>query len=83
LLDETIKQEEVIVGTYHLSNLLQELVRAKRKLHPTFEKLSRIQENPVHRISRKIRDDYWEELTYEPIKKGLTQIIEDEKRPVM
>ena len=41
--------------------------------------LSRIQENPVQRISRKIKDDYWEELTRTIDKKGLTRIVEDEK----
>ncbi|MGZ9734387.1 trehalase family glycosidase [Flavobacterium sp. GNP002] len=80
LVDETTKQEEVIVGTYHLSNLLQELAQLK-EANSTFGEvdLSRIQENPVQRISRKIKDDYWEELTRTIDKKGLTQIIEDEK----
>jgi alpha,alpha-trehalase len=80
LVDETTKQEEVIVGTYHLSNLLQELAQLKETNSALGEvNLSRIQENPVQRISRKIRDDYWEELTRTIDKKGLTQIVEDEK----
>ena len=80
LVDETTKQEEVIVGTYHLSNLLQELAQLKDTNIVLGEvDLSRIQENPVQRISRKIRDDYWEELTRTIDKKGLTQIVEDEK----
>ncbi|RBN51038.1 trehalase family glycosidase [Flavobacterium psychrolimnae] len=80
LVDETTKQEEVIVGTYHLSNLLQELAQLKETNSALGEvDLSRIQENPVQRISRKIRDDYWGELTRTIDKKGLTQIIEDEK----
>ncbi len=80
LVDETTKQEEVIVGTYHLSNLLQELAQLK-EANSTFGEvdLSRIQENPVQRISRKIKDDYWEELTRTIDKKGLTRIVEDEK----
>jgi alpha,alpha-trehalase len=41
--------------------------------------LKRIQEEPVERISRKIRDDYWNELTRTIDKKGLMQILEDEK----
>jgi alpha,alpha-trehalase len=80
LVDETTKQEEVIVGTYHLSNLLQELAQLKETNSALGEvDLSRIQENPVQRISRKIKDDYWEELTRTIDKKGLTQIVEDEK----
>lgn len=80
LVDETSKQEVAIIGTYHLSNLLQELAQLKdMNLGMGEVDLSRIQENPVRRISRKIKDDYWEELTRTIDKKGLTQIIEDEK----
>ncbi|MBG6186377.1 trehalase family glycosidase [Flavobacterium sp. CAN_S2] len=80
LVDETTKQEEAIVGTYHLSNLLQELAQLKETNSALGEvDLSRIQENPVQRISRKIKEDYWNELTRTIDKKGLTQIIEDEK----
>lgn len=80
LVDEVTKQKETIVGTYHLSNLLQELAQLKETNSALGEvDLSRIQENPVQRISRKIRDDYWEELTRTIDKKGLTQIVEDEK----
>ena len=80
LVDETSKQEVAIIGTYHLSNLLQELAQLKEmNLGMGKVDLSRIQENPVRRISRKIKDDYWEELTRTIDKKGLTQIIEDEK----
>lgn len=80
LIDETTKREEAIVGTYHLSNLLQELAQLKDSNSVFGEvDLSRIQENPVQRISRKIRDDYWKELTRTIDKKGLTHILEDEK----
>jgi hypothetical protein len=41
--------------------------------------LVRIQEEPVDRISRKIREDYWDELTRTIDKKGLAQILQDEK----
>jgi alpha,alpha-trehalase len=40
--------------------------------------LVRIQEEPVDRISRKIRED-WDELTRTIDKKGLAQILQDEK----
>ena len=80
LVDETTKQEKTIEGTYHLSNLLQELAQLKEQNCKIGEvDLNRIQENPVERISRKIRDDYWNELTRTIDKKGLAQILQDEK----
>ncbi|MFV5694625.1 trehalase family glycosidase [Flavobacterium sp. LB3P122] len=80
LVDENTKQEIVIEGTYHLSNLLQELALLKEnKVDKGEIDLSRIQENPVERISRKIRDDYWNELTRTIDRKGLDQILQDEK----
>lgn len=80
LVDENTKQEIVIEGTYHLSNLLQELALLKEnKVDKGVIDLSRIQENPVERISRKIREDYWNELTRTIDRKGLDQILQDEK----
>ncbi len=80
LVDEKTKAESVIEGTYHLANLLQELALLKEGDNELGELDSnRIQEEPVERISRKIRDDYWNELTRTIDKKGLTQILEDEK----
>lgn len=80
LVDETTKAEKVIEGTYHLANLLQELAVLKEKKMELAEvDLSRIQEEPVDRISRKIREDYWKELTRTIDKKGLLQILQDEK----
>ncbi|KAF4455682.1 Neutral trehalase [Fusarium austroafricanum] len=51
-------------GTYMLSNLLQELTLAKeygRKQIVLDE--ARLNENPVDRLSRMIRDHFWENLT--------------------
>jgi alpha,alpha-trehalase len=80
LVDENTKQEIVIEGTYHLSNLLQELALLKENKVTVGEvDLRRIQENPVERISRKIREDYWNELTRTIDRKGLDQILTDEK----
>jgi alpha,alpha-trehalase len=80
LTDEKTKQKQAIEGTYHLSNLLQELALLKeRKMDMGEVDLDRIQENPVERISRKIKDDYWNELTRTIDKKGLAQILQDEK----
>ena len=80
LVDELSKKEQIIEGTYHLSNLLQELATLKEKGEITAEvDLDSIIEEPVQRISRKIRDDYWNELTRTIDKKGLDQILKDEK----
>lgn len=80
LVDENTKQEIVVEGTYHLSNLLQELALLKEnKVEKGEIDLSRIQENPVERISRKIKEDYWNELTRTIDRKGLDQILKDEK----
>lgn len=80
LVDEKTNVETEIVGTYHLSNLLQELALLKEKSQILGEvDLNRIQESPVQRISRKIREDYWDELTRTIDKKGIAHIIEDEK----
>jgi alpha,alpha-trehalase len=78
LVDEKTKLEKVISGTYHLSNLLQELALLREKKSSELN-LAHVEEAPVERISRKIREDYWEELTRTIDKKGLTQILEDEK----
>ena len=80
LVDEKTKKERAIEGTYHLANLLQELAVLKEKKMELAEvDLTRIQEEPVDRISRKIREDYWDELTRTIDKKGLMQILQDEK----
>ena len=80
LIDEFSKQEFIVQGTYHLSNLLQELAQLKeRNLEIGEIDLDRIQENPVERISRKIKDDYWNELSRTIDKKGIAKIFEDEK----
>lgn len=70
----------VIEGTYHLSNLLQELALSKRNGFEVAEiDLSTIIEKPVDRISRKIKDLYWDGLKRTIDEKGLEKIIEDEK----
>lgn len=78
LVDEKTKIEKVISGTYHLSNLLQELALLREQNFNELD-LDHVEEAPVERISRKIRDDYWDELTRTIDKKGLAQILEDEK----
>jgi alpha,alpha-trehalase len=63
LIDHKGKMYE-IEGTYHLSNLLQELTLSKQKQGGTaLIDTQKIFENPVHRISRSIREVYWDGLT--------------------
>ena len=51
-------------GTYMLSNLLQELSLAKESGQTEAAiPLSRLAENPVRRLSRRIADDFWDMLT--------------------
>lgn len=78
LIDEKTMEERVISGTYQLSNLLQELALLREQQLNVLN-IDYVIEAPVERISRKIRDDYWDELTRTIDKKGLTQILEDEK----
>lgn len=51
-------------GTYVLSNLLQELYLAReyKKSHIFLDE-SRLNENPVNRLSRLIREEFWKNLT--------------------
>lgn len=50
--------------TYHLSNLLQELYLAKEKgLRRIVLSEARINENPVNRLTRIIKEDFWINLT--------------------
>ena len=69
-----------VAGTYYLSNLLQELSLASEagkkivSLNP-----ARIFEPPVDRISRSIRELYWDGLTRRIDEQGLVKILSDEK----
>jgi alpha,alpha-trehalase len=80
LIDEKTKHEYLIEGTYHLSNLLQELALLKESNTVIGEiELAYILEEPVERISRKIKTEYWQSLTRTIDKKGLQTIMQDEK----
>lgn len=69
-----------IKGTYYLSNLLQELVRAKNKGLEVLElDIARIEELPVARISRSIKDYYWQGLTRTMDEKGIEALLSDTK----
>nr|WP_315220146.1 alpha,alpha-trehalase [uncultured Flavobacterium sp.] len=69
-----------IEGTYHLSNLLQELALAKKNDTEFAEiNITEITENPVERISRKIKNLYWNGLTRTIDAVGVKKILEDDK----
>ena len=69
-----------VAGTYYLSNLLQELKLAQDKgQDPAEIDRQKIFEDPVQRISRSIRDRYWDALTRRIDRSHLEQILHDEK----
>ena len=69
-----------IKGTYHLSNLLQELALAKnRGLIEAEIPLSKIEEEPTYRISRMIREVFWDDLTRTIDEDGIAKIVGDDK----
>lgn len=75
-------QQFVIEGTYPLANLLQELRLATEKsLDTAAIDLDRVFENPVARISRHIRDMYWDNLTRRVDLEHLPELVHDEKMP--
>lgn len=69
-----------ISGTYYLSNLLKELtlLRERGEEFGTVG-TARIFEDPVHRISRSIRQRYWDGLTRSIDEEGLVSILRDTK----
>lgn len=77
-------ETHTVKGTYHLSNLLQELVIAKDEGKTVADiPLSHIEEPPVHRISRMIRDYYWDGLTRTMDAAGIEKLIADTKNETL
>lgn len=69
-----------VEGTYPLSNLLQELALARDAGRTELLlDLDRLHENPVWRISRRIREEFWDGLTRRIDADGLARIIGDSK----
>ena len=69
-----------VAGTYHLSNLLQELVIAKNKgLEIASLNTEVIEERPVERVSKMIKNYYWNGLTRTMDEKGIVSLIHDTK----
>ncbi|MEJ2112369.1 MAG: trehalase family glycosidase [Flavobacteriaceae bacterium] len=80
----TIKSKQGIdydvKGTYHLSNLLQEIVINMNQGHEVAEiPLHHIVELPATRVSRMIKDYFWKGLTRTMDEKGIEHLIHDSK----
>ena len=71
-------EEIVIEGTYCLSNLLQELVLAKEN-NQDFIETESVFELPAYRISKMIRNYFWDGLTRTLDEKGLDKLLIDSK----
>jgi alpha,alpha-trehalase len=70
----------ILRNTYYISNLLQELAIANDSAHPTLLiSLRQIQEPPAERISRRIRTQFWDDLTRTIDAAGLDRIATDDK----
>ncbi len=65
-----------VEGTYHLSNLLQELAIATDKDTIAIDKIT---EAPSDRISRLIKTRFWDNLTRSIDKNGLEKVLADTK----
>ena len=73
-------EEYTVKGTYHLSNLMQELVIAKNEGNDIAEiPLRHIEELPSVRVSRMIKDYFWKGLTRTMDEKGIEKLIHDIK----
>lgn len=65
---------------YYLSNLLQELALAQNMGKDSLDiSLREIKEAPSARISRRIREQFWDDLTRSIDRKGLKHILKDTK----
>ncbi|MGA1839042.1 MAG: trehalase family glycosidase [bacterium] len=79
LTDENNRRFE-ITGTYYLSNLLQELKLYQENGNRTAQlTIERIFENPVKRISRCIREIYWNGLTRRIDEENIVPLFTDSK----
>jgi len=74
----TSDNEIVIDGTYYLSNLLQELILAQEN-NQDFIETDKIFELPANRISRMIKNYFWNGLIRTMDENGLKSILVDSK----
>lgn len=73
-----------VSGTYHLSNLLQSLARAKENGDIVTEiSINEIEELPANRISRIIRNYFWAGLTRTMDVAGIKNLIHDSKNETL
>ena len=76
----TSGEKYAVKGTYHLSNLLQELVLSKNEGHDVATiPLHHIVELPSVRVSRMIKDYFWKGLTRTMGESGIVSLIHDTK----
>lgn len=69
-----------VAGVHYLSNLLQELALARESAQQSaLIDMQRLFENPVNRLSRLIRDYFWDGLTRRIDAHGLARSVQDEK----
>jgi alpha,alpha-trehalase len=66
-------------GAHVLSNVLEELSLARRTSEAP--RLDRVSEDPIARLSRRIRTDYWMALTRRLDEDGLPALLDDPKLP--
>ncbi|MGD8777560.1 MAG: alpha,alpha-trehalase [Ignavibacteria bacterium] len=79
-LRTTDGKDIIVKGTYYLSNFLQELVLAKESGKEIAEiDFAYIFEKPVDRISRMIKDYYWDGLTRRIDAEGIIKALVDTK----
>jgi alpha,alpha-trehalase len=83
-IESTDGEEYIVKGTYHLSNLLQELVIAKNEGNEFADiSLNHIEELPATRVSRMIKDYFWNGLTRTMDEKGIEHLIHDTKNDAL
>lgn len=74
----------ILKGTYHLSNLLQELVIAMNEGKSIASiPLEHLEEPPVNRVSRMIRNYFWEGLTRSMDANGIETLLKDSKNETL
>ncbi|SDB63185.1 alpha,alpha-trehalase [Flavobacteriaceae bacterium MAR_2010_188] len=73
-----------VKGTAKLSNLLQELIRADDEGKEFAKlKITQIEEPPANRVSRSIKDFYWDGLTRHLDEEGINNLISDTKNKTL
>ncbi len=83
-ITSTNGKDHTLKGTYHLSNLLQELVIAKDEGNTIARiPIEHLEEPPVERISRMIREYFWNGLTRTMDASGIETLLKDSKNETL